>query len=42
MAAIDEFKDKPVEEIIKEFQTDLKKGLSEEEAKKKAKKIWTK
>ncbi|WP_293449221.1 plasma-membrane proton-efflux P-type ATPase [Persephonella sp.] len=38
MAVIDEVKDKPVEEVIKEFQTDLKKGLSEEEVKERLKK----
>ncbi len=38
MALIDEFKDKSIEETIKELQTDLNKGLSEEEAKKRLKK----
>ncbi len=38
MAVIDEVKDKPIEEVIKEFQTDLKKGLSEEKVKERLKK----
>ena len=38
MATIDEFKDKPVNEVIKELQTDLNKGLSEEEANQRLKK----
>ncbi len=38
MALIDEFKDKSIEETIKELQTDINKGLSEEEAKERLKK----
>ncbi len=38
MAIIDEFKNKSIEETIEELQTDLKKGLSEEEAKERLKK----
>ena len=38
MALIDEYKDKSIEETIKELQTDIEKGLSEEEAKERLKK----
>jgi H+-transporting ATPase len=38
MATVDEFKNKPIEEVLKELQTDIKKGLSEEEAKERLKK----
>ncbi|GAB6077317.1 plasma-membrane proton-efflux P-type ATPase [Hydrogenobaculum acidophilum] len=38
MDIMDEFKDKQVDDIIKELKTDVRKGLTEEEAKKRLKK----
>lgn len=38
MATVDEFKDKEIDETLKELQTDIGKGLSEEEAKERLKK----
>ncbi len=38
MATIDEYKDKSVDEVLKELQTDLNKGLTEEEVKERLKK----
>jgi len=37
---VDEVKNLSVEETAQKFETNLQKGLSEEEAKKKTKKIW--
>ena len=38
MALIDEYKNKPVERTLKELETDIQRGLSEEEAEKRLKK----